>query len=1040
MNESEVQPGVRIRLIGNPERTGVIAPEPCKRAANGILMARVHFDGSHVPTWQRAGNLESVSQHPDPLEDLRNSSIHGLASLQRILTHEKLSGRLANVIYSMETSNTEFLPYQFKPVLKLLESPTNSLLIADEVGLGKTIEAGLIWTELRARSGARNLLVICPPHLREKWEMELKNRFGVRVEICKAKEVLQHLRQLRQDPNHSFAIVSSFHGLRPPANWEDQAPDANPRVALAHLLSELAAGSPPLDLVVIDEAHYMRNRENRTAELGELVTAAATHRVFLSATPIHTRNENLYNLLRLLDPDSFNSEQAFRGILEANAPLVRIRDLLLNPAGTLQQIHQQLADASINPFLHDSRVLEGIRKEIEQNPAVLATPQARSEVAYRVERVNLLGHAINRTRKRDVPGKHVERGVKTVRVKLAEPERAFYDGITELVFRYAEQHDIPAGFLFVMPQRQVASCMAAACARWAVPGNREENDFEVNPDFQNAASDKDEDHPLVSFISENVRRLGNPSELEACDTKFTMLAQTLKSYWEQNPNEKVVLFSYFRPTLHYLRRRLANERIESILLLGGMAVSKQEIVNEFRASKTIRLLLSSEVGSEGLDIEFAKVLVNYDLPWNPMVVEQRIGRLDRIGQQADQILIFNLIAEDTIDERIYDRLYMRLNLFRRALGDLEAILGPIVSELTRDLLTHRLSSEQQQDLIKRAEQALANGIRIQEELEENAAVLAAYGDYILRQVEASHHMQRWIKAGEIERYMLDFFRKRFPQTELQGVNAREHSYDLSLDNDALFDFDRFLQLRNLTGQTRLNTTQRRRLRFDNRSFLKPLAGEEVVTQSHPLVRFAAWKTRTEGLSRCVPVAVRLAPSALPDGVSPGAYVFNVQRWQVSGLREIEKLHFLAAPLGSGEPLGDRVQAEQIVEQAIALGEDWRNPELDVNLAQAAEAVARLEDLASEEFLSFEQQCIDENEDRARIQLTSIDRFECRRLQSLNEVLRTHMNMGRSSLAEATRGQIEKLKERCDLQRREIKARSRTEAEFHQICFGLIGAA
>ncbi len=799
----------------------------------------------------------------------------------------------------------------------------------------------------------------------------LKNRFGVKAEICGAKEVLGHLRQLRQDPNHSFAIVASFHGLRPPSNWQEEAPDKNPRIAVAHLLSELSANSTPIDLVVIDEAHYMRNRENRTAELGELATAAASHRVFLSATPIHTSNENLYNLLRLLDPDTFNNPYAFRSILEANAPLVCLRDLLLNPAGKLEDIRQKFTEAALNPFLKDSRVLESIQKQIQGDPAVLATPQSRIELAYRVEKVNLLGHAINRTRKRDIPGRRVEREVNTVRVKLTDQERAFYDGVTELVLRYAEQHDLPAGFLFVMPQRQVASCMAAACARWDTHSLNLEEEMEINPDLDNAAADSDESHPLVTFISENVQHLGTPASLEACDTKFAMLASTLKDYWDQNPAEKVVLFSYFRPTLHYLRRRLAAKGIETILLLGGMAESKQEIINDFRVSKTARLLLSSEVGSEGLDIEFAKVLINYDLPWNPMVVEQRIGRLDRIGQQADRILIFNLIAEDTIDERIYDRLYMRLNLFRRALGDLEAVLGPILSELTRDLLTHRLSPEQQQECIKRAEQALAYGIKFQEELEEKAVVLAAYGDYILRQIEASHRMERWIKAEEIERYMLDFFRKCFPVTGLQGVNARDHSFDLCLDNDALFEFDRFLQLRNLIGQTRLNTVQKRRLLFDNRSFLKPAAGEEIVSQSHPLVRFAAWKTRTEQLSHCVPVAIRLAHVAHPEGLAPGIYVFNVQRWQVTGLREIEKLHFLAAPLTSGEPLPDRAQVERALEQAIGAGEDWRDPGIDVDLTKVASVVTRLEALASEEFLVFEQQCMDENDDRAKIQQTSV---------------------------------------------------------------------
>jgi hypothetical protein len=565
----------------------------------------------------------------------------------------------------------------------------------------------------------------------------------------------------------------------------------------------------------------------------------------------------------------------------------------------------------------------------------------------------------------------------------------------------------------------------------------EDEDTEVSPDVDEATTGSDDSHPLIDFISQNLHTLGDPAQLEACDTKFQMLARTLKEYWQANPSEKVVLFSYFRPTLHYLRRRLGAEGIETALLLGGMAETKQDIIDDFRKSTNNRLLLSSEVGSEGLDIEFAKVLINYDLPWNPMVVEQRIGRLDRIGQKADRILIFNLIAENTIDERIYDRLYMRLNLFRRALGDLEAVLGPIVSELTRDLLTHRLSPEQQRERIKRAEQALAYGIKIQEELEEKAAVLAAYGDYILRQIQASHQMQRWIKVEEIERYMLDFFRMCFPMTQLQGLDPRDHSYDLFLDHDALYEFDRFLQLKNLAAQTRLSTIQKRRIRFDNRSFLKPSPNEEIVSQSHPLVRFAAAKIRADHLSRCVPVAVQLNSRDVAAKLPAGTYAFNIQRWQVSGLREIEKLHFLATPIAPEAPPIDQPQAERLLEDAMAHGEDWRDPALDVDLSEVATVVTRLDDSASDEFIQFEQQCMDENSDRARIQLLSIDRFEARRLQKLNEVLRTHMDRGRASLAEAIHGQITKLKERCEIQRRQIKERARTEAEYHQICFGLI---
>jgi hypothetical protein len=531
----------------------------------------------------------------------------------------------------------------------------------------------------------------------------------------------------------------------------------------------------------------------------------------------------------------------------------------------------------------------------------------------------------------------------------------------------------------------------------------------------------------------------SPAQLRAGDSKFKTLLQTLRDYWSANPGNKIVLFSYFRPTLQYLRERLSAEGIESLLLLGGMSETKQDVVDQFRQSDRIQLLLSSEVGSEGLDIEFARVLVNYDLPWNPMVVEQRIGRLDRIGQEAERILIFNFIVEDSIDARIYDRLYHRLGLFRRALGDLEAVLGPIITELSRELLTHRLTPQQQQERIQTAELAIANGLRMQEELEEKAAVLSAYGDYILRQVEAHHRLQRWIKAEEIERYVLAFFEQSFPGSSLQCVDARTHVFDVLLDQDAFCEFERFLQLSKLACQTGLSTTQRRRIRFDNHTFLKRTQGEELVSQSHPLVRFAAWKTRVDRLAQFVPVAIQLPRQFFPDEIPPEPWVFNIQRWQIAGLRETEKLHILAASQADGQLL-DQSLAERLVDQALTHGEDWRDPGLDADLHLAADRVMYLDDLASNEFLKFEQQCMDENQDRARIQITSINRFEDRRLLRLNELFQRYTDRGPAGIAQArlTRGRIAKLTERCEVQRRAISARAQTEAEYHQICCGLIG--
>ncbi len=135
--------------------------------------------------------------------------------LRGAITHIRLSGRLADLIYSMETTNTDFYPYQFKPVLNFLDSPSRGILIADEVGLGKTIEAGLIWTELRSRYDTRRLMVLCPAMLREKWKLELQRRFGMSASIMDTGDVLQTLKEYRAGNLSEFAIVASMQGLRP---------------------------------------------------------------------------------------------------------------------------------------------------------------------------------------------------------------------------------------------------------------------------------------------------------------------------------------------------------------------------------------------------------------------------------------------------------------------------------------------------------------------------------------------------------------------------------------------------------------------------------------------------------------------------------------------------------------------------------------------------------------------------------------------------------------------------------------------------------
>lgn len=1020
------QPGDHVRLVHNPGRTGVVSRAGC-RDRESVVQVQVQFADGAL-SWMRASLVERVPHVLDPRVDFESGRVAGPDSLRRILMQEKMSGRLTGMLYSMEASDTKFLPYQFKPVLKLIESPCNSLLIADEVGLGKTIEAGLIWTELRARTGAQRLLVVCPAKLKLKWLRELSRRFGVRATEAGARDVVEHLQEYRRNNSHGFELVATYQALRPPSGWADASPQDDPRTALAHLLSEAAQGEPPLDLLVMDEAHYMRNSATQTFDLGELATDAATHRVFLSATPLHTSNLNLFSLLRLLDPDTFNNEQAFTGIIEANVPLVRLRDTLINPATSAADALVHVNDALLNPYLGDSQMLGNLRTTL-QEPDALASPSRRAALAYQAERINLLGHAFSRTRKRDVhrPEERVYRKVVARKVQMTPAETDVYRDVSDLALDFAAERNLPVGFLAVTPQRLVSSSIVAALGHWTKS---------VAERLTDSDDEAEEDRPFVQFLHDHLHGRFDLGALRAADTKFGLLLDELRQYWRDHPRSKIIVFSTFRPTIAYLAERLAEHRIKALVLKGGSRISPQEIVDEFGKPDGPDILLSTEVGGEGLDMQFASTIINYDLPWNPMVVEQRIGRIDRIGQQERQILVLSLLQEGTIDERIYDRLYERLDLFRNSIGDLEAVVGPVLDKMQRALVTHRLTDEKQNEAIREAEVAIAAEQQAKERLEESAALFVAYGDYLLDQIKAKHDQEQWIDAAELEYYVQDFVANQLPRTRLTGVDPAERIFEIQLDLDTYAEFDQFLSLHNLRGQTQVCSATPRKIRFDHRLYSKGAANIELVSQAHPLIRFISELTRERRLTPCAPVASTISRGAAKLNLLPGIYLFNVQRWSVTGLRTTERLSYDARQIDTLEPLDESI-AEQLIDSAARMGSRWPLWSDHVDAIEALKLLDQLEDVAADRFIVHEATCMGENQDRARVQLTSIERFEQRRTAKHFELIQRYTQEGPRNLKAAEEGKLAKLKERCVLQRRKIKERSHVSAEFSRLAFGLI---
>jgi hypothetical protein len=371
-----MQPGTRVRVKAEPSRIGVVTTRV--REVAGRRSLQVQFPDA-LAFIHEAQLEQLVDAHEDPLELVSQGKFGRVRDLRGTLTHVRLSGRLADVIYSMNTTNTEFLPYQFKPVLNFLESPSNGLLIADEVGLGKTIEAGLIWTELRSRFDARRLLVLCPAMLRGKWKAELRNRFGIDADIVDAGEILTRLREIRGGERKQAHLIASMQGLRPRRGWEEGEASGVASVQLAKYLEDVRYEDPLLDLVVIDEAHYLRNPESMTARLGWLFRRVTEHIVLLSATPIHLRNQDLYQLLTLVDEDTFNRPDVFDEILEANEPVLAARDRILSSVLSQEQFVEIIEQARVHRFMQGNRQLDALLNPLGVTNGLAARPPPNSQ-------------------------------------------------------------------------------------------------------------------------------------------------------------------------------------------------------------------------------------------------------------------------------------------------------------------------------------------------------------------------------------------------------------------------------------------------------------------------------------------------------------------------------------------------------------------------------------------------------------------------------------------------------------------------------------
>lgn len=960
-----VQPGEKVRIRANPGRIGVVGRETDGVGRRQRVLV-TFLDGEEE--FLLPGSLEKVGGASEGPRTLLSRGRYGRThDLRGLITLYRLNGNLANLIYSLNATNTDFYAHQFKPVLKYLESPSRGLLIADEVGLGKTIEAGLVWTEIQARENARRLLVVCPAMLREKWRDELEHRFGVRAEIVDARGLLEQLTRARADRARPMALVASLQGLRPPKKWDDKdEPSGRASGKLARFLDESAWSDPLLDMVVIDEAHYLKNAETKSHRLGQLLRAVSHGMLLLSATPIQLKNEDLFNLLHLLDSESFPYLRGFERAIVTNMPLVRLRDRVLNSHVTRGKFVEAVAEARRAPLLAKNRQLAGLAENPPDDQS-LQTPTLRAELAEELDVINPLSRLVVRTLKRDVQDNRVERHPVVLKITMSDAEQQFYELVTERVRAYCEASEMPEGFMMTIPQRQMASCMAAACRGWLAKGDTHDAAQLLYGAYggegESASNAAVVLGPLVEQLVAAARDADIIDALRGRDTKYESLRKHLGKYWTKYPKAKVVLFSFYKGTLRYLAQRLKDDGYPGVLVHGGM--DKHAAIREFADPDGPHILLSSEVMAEGVDLQFASLLVNYDLPWNPAKIEQRIGRIDRIGQKQPKILIWNLVHEDTIDERVHDKLLDRLGVFKGALGSMEAVLGDEVAKMTRSLLMHRLTPAQERARIDRAAVAIETVRRDEDVLDKEAANLIAHGDFIQNQVRAARELGRYVRDLDLKHYVVDFFERHFPGSRFVCEDPETLVYSVELSADARLEFGQFLAAQSGRGSTSMLRRQTARVQFQNRKGVDQRRGNpaERIAQDHALIQFVA--TSLRALDRkhgYMAVSAATVRSGVDTSVPPGVYVYVVTRWSVSGARDVERLEYAGCNVSDGARL-PRDDVEALVNAASTQGEDWLEASYMVHGARVADCYDGLREDLHIRFSKFVERRKLTNEDR-----------------------------------------------------------------------------
>jgi superfamily II DNA or RNA helicase len=655
-------------------------PEPVRILAVEHLGTRVRIEAVGIKSSQvyerilSATDLERVRVVDEAVRDFsgRGEAFFLAMEAQRIRYAYQF-----DPLFAVSVAQVDPLPHQIEAVYHyILRNPRIRFLLADDPGAGKTIMTGLLLKELKYRGLVRRTLIVVPGHLKDQWLREMKERFGETFTVV------------------DRSVINATWGRNV---WQEQ-PQVITSMDFAKQDDVMATLSEVhWDLVVVDEAHKMAayrygEKTTRTERyrLGELLSRTSNFLLFLTATPHRGDPENFRLFLDLLQPGFFaNSDLLNESVKNADNPLF------------LRRLKEDLKDFEGRPLFPPRRVF-------------------------------------------------------TKTYRLSDDEKRLYNAVTEYVEKSynkalaAEKRNV--AFALLILQRRLASSLRAVrrslerrkerleellkLGKWlAERGTVDEEELEDAPEAERlkreeelverltAAETREELQTEINTLAELIR-LAREAERHEVETKLTELRRVMEDEQLQQTREKLLIFTESRETLEYLAEKLKDWGYSVVTLHGGMNLDARiRAEHEFR--ERAQVMVSTEAGGEGINLQFCSLMVNYDIPWNPNRLEQRMGRIHRYGQQKE-VHIYNLVAADTREGKVLEALFRKLERIQNALGSdrvfdiigevipgrslKELIVEAIANRRTLDDIVAEIEAMSDEEAVRKAREAVLEGL------------------------------------------------------------------------------------------------------------------------------------------------------------------------------------------------------------------------------------------------------------------------------------------------------------------------------------------